>query len=81
MFKARAMVHSLKEQDVVTILHEKDCNDVVAEYKGKRYRAIFNGFVCLYYVDDLYGLLPDQNRCPACGDYIPQRVAEGSEIA
>ena len=72
MFKAMAMIHSLKAQDVVMILHENGCNDVVAEYKGVRYIAIFNGFVCLYYVDDLYGVLPDQNKCPTCGEFIPQ---------
>jgi len=70
-FKAQAMVHSLKSQDEVIILHEKDCNDVVAEYKGIRYTAIFNGFVCSYYVDDLYGVLPDQHKCPYCSVHIP----------
>ena len=70
MLKTKAMVNSLKDFDVVTILHENGCNDVVAEYKGIRYTAIFNGFVCAYYVDDLYGVLPDQNKCPACGAFI-----------
>ena len=71
MFKTKAMVHSLKAQDEVTILHENGCNDVVAEYKGKRCTAIFNGFVCLYYVDDIYGVLSDQTKCPSCGAFIP----------
>ena len=70
-FMSKAIVHSLKDYDKVAILHEKDCNDVVAEYKGVRYTAIFNGFVCSYYVDDLYGELQDQHRCPRCGEYIP----------
>ena len=78
MFKEKAMIHSLKDLDVVTILHENGCNDVVAEYKGVRYTAIFNGFVCLYYVDDLYGVLPDQHKCPACGAHIPAVERSGT---
>jgi hypothetical protein len=70
MFNIKAQVHSLQAQDEVTILHEKNNNDVIAEYKGKRYTAINNPFVCLYYVDDLYGLLKDQHKCPNCGEYI-----------
>jgi len=72
MFKTKAMVHSLKAQDEVTILHENGLNDVIAEYKGKRCTAIFNPFSCLYYVDDKYGILRDQQRCPVCGVYIPE---------
>ncbi|MCL2619885.1 MAG: hypothetical protein FWD97_02980 [Defluviitaleaceae bacterium] len=70
-FKTQAMIHSLKSHDEVIILHENGVNDVVAEYKGIRYTAIFNGFVCSYYVDDIYGELPDQHVCPSCGVYIP----------
>ena len=70
-FKTKAVVHSLKAYDEATILHEMNNNDVVAEYKGVRYTAIFNAFVCSYYVDDLYGKLPDQHKCPYCGTYIP----------
>jgi hypothetical protein len=55
VFKTKAMVHSLKAQDEVVILHEKSCNDVIAEYKEKRCTAIFNPFVGLYYIDDVYG--------------------------
>jgi len=70
MFKTKAMVHSLKTQDEVTILHEKGNNDVIAEYDSKRCTAIFNPFVGLFYVDDIYGVLPDPNKCPVCGEYI-----------
>ena len=70
MFPAKAMVHSLKKQDEVAILHEKGINDVIAEYKGKRYTAIYNPFAGLYYVDDIYGMLPNQHICPACGEYV-----------
>lgn len=70
MFQAKAMVHSLKAQDDVTILHENGSNDVVAEYKGIRCTAIFNPFVGMFYVDDIYGILPDQHKCPSCGEYV-----------
>jgi len=70
MFKTMAMIHSLKSQDEVTILHNKSNNDVVAEYNGRRYTAIFNPFVGLFYVDDIYGKLPDQNKCQICGEHI-----------
>lgn len=55
MFKTDALIHSLKRIDEVTIISQTDNNHVVAEYKGVRYSAIYNPFVGLYYVDDLYG--------------------------
>lgn len=70
MFTAKAMIRSLKAQDNVTILHEKNNNDVVAEYEGKRCTAVFNPFVGLYYVDDIYGALSDEHKCPICGEYL-----------
>ena len=70
MFKIKALVHSLKDRDEVTILHEKNNNDVIAEYKGKRCTAIFNPFVGLFYVDDIYGVLTDRHKCPRCGEYV-----------
>jgi hypothetical protein len=76
MFKIKAMVHSLKAQDEVAILHENGCNDVIAEYKGRRFTAIFNPFAGLYYVDDVYGVLPDQHKCPVCGEVIPETKQE-----
>lgn len=58
MRKAMAKIHSLGgELAEVTIISETNCNDVVAEYKGKKYTAIFNGFRGLYYVDDIYGAI------------------------
>jgi len=78
MFKTKAMVHSLKALDEATILHQKGPNDIVAEYKGKRCTAIFNPFSCLYYVDDVYGVLTDRNKCPNCAVYIPDTEQEGT---
>jgi len=71
MFKTRAtMIHSRKESDEVTILHENGCNDVIAEYNGTRCTAVYNGFAGLYYVDDIYGVLTDRHKCPVCGVYV-----------
>ena len=69
-FKTQAIVHTLKDTDEVTILHERSNNDVIAEYKGKRCTAVFNIFSGLFYVDDIYGVLPDQHKCPTCGEYV-----------
>ena len=70
-FTTQAMIHSLKRLAKVEILHERSANDIVAEYEGKRYTAIYNPFVCVYYVDDVYGELPNQHMCPVCGVRIP----------
>lgn len=78
MFKTKAQVHSLQAQDEVIILHERSNNDVIAEYKGKRCTAVFNPFVCLYYVDDIYGVLTDQHKCPVCGELISNTEQERS---
>ena len=57
--KTIAVIHSLQgadtPTDMVTIISHVDNNNVIAEYNGQRYTAIFNPFVCMYYVDDKYG--------------------------
>jgi len=78
MFQTKAMIHSLQSEDTATILHENGPNDVVAEYDGTRYTAIYNPFVGLYYVDDIYGELKNQNTCPNCGGYIPNTERRNS---
>lgn len=57
-FITQAVVHSLKTKAEVTIISHTDNNNVVAEYQGQRYTAIYNVFSSLYYVDDIYGKLP-----------------------
>jgi hypothetical protein len=65
-FTALVVIHSLSRNegpnhpdtsntDTVTILEFRGNNDVVAGYKGRRYRAVFNPFVGSFYVDDKYG--------------------------
>lgn len=54
-YYTNAMIHSKKDIDTVLIIEYKDNNHVIAEYNGYRYTAIFNPFVGLFYVDDIYG--------------------------
>lgn len=59
MYQVEAMIHSLNGMDTVTIIENNSNNNIVVEYNGHRYSAIYNMFTGLYYVDDLYGLRPD----------------------
>ncbi len=61
MFTTKAMIYSLEEQAEVTILHNKNNNDVIAEY---------NPFTGLFYVDDIFGVLKNQHQCPMCGEHL-----------
>lgn len=61
MEKVNAMIHSLGRQDTVSIVVHINNNNVLAKYKGNYYTAIFNPFVCLYYVDDKYGKLSKED--------------------
>ena len=55
-----ANIHSKKgldtPTDIVTIIEHRDNNHVIAEYNGQICTAIFNPFVGIYYVDDIYGI-------------------------
>lgn len=55
----RAMVHSLQALAEVTIISKKDNNHVIAEYNGKRCTAVDNPYSGLFYVDDIYGVIPE----------------------
>ena len=58
--QAKAKIHSLDGAfDTVTILEEQGNNHVVAEYKGKKCTAVYNPFICCYFVDDVYGVIED----------------------
>ena len=43
----------------VNIISHTDNNNVIAEYQGVRYKAIFNPFVCQYFVDDVDGRIEE----------------------
>ena len=47
----------LAEAEIIKKIGE---NLYLAEYNGVRCTAIFNPFVCRYYVDDLYGRIPQE---------------------
>lgn len=69
--KVMAYVHSLKrqgnpekldfghQQAEVDIIRHKNNNDVIAEYNGVRYTAIYNPFAGAFFVDDVYGRISD----------------------
>ncbi len=49
------------EMDEITILEEKEHSTkgkyYIADYKGVKCTAVFNGFNCCYYADDVYGVI------------------------
>lgn len=56
----QAMIHSLGAPDEIDqIIKLPGDNKYKALYRGKWCTAIFNPFTGYYYVDDLYGVLPD----------------------
>ena len=56
-FKAEAMVHSIKAIKEVEIIEKRGDNDYLAKVGDVVCTAIFNPFVGLYYVDDVYGVV------------------------
>ena len=58
-----AHIHSLKgEMDEARIIGERQEENqtiYIAEYKGTKCTAIFNPFVCQFYVDDKYGIIKE----------------------
>lgn len=54
-----AMVHSLNARAEVTITEKVGDNDYRANYNGKTCTAIFNPFVGMFYVDDVYGIVKE----------------------
>ena len=65
-FKTLAYIKSLNkdklqstEMDEVEILEELPNNQYKVNYRGVICAAIFNGFNCCYYVDDIYGIIKE----------------------
>ena len=42
------------------IVFEQDSNSVIVKYDNNYYSAIFNPFTWSYYVDDVYGKIPEK---------------------
>ena len=66
MMKVKAYIHSLKDHEhdrhvlgEAEIIRQIGNNLYLAEVNGVRCTAIFNGFTGRYYVDDVYGILPE----------------------
>lgn len=54
-YKAMAHIYSLNgEMAEITVLEEVGNNDYIVNYKGVKCHALFNWFVCQFYVDDIY---------------------------
>ena len=67
--KVTAYIHSLKDKQndshilgEVEILQHNSDNNVVAVYNGVKCTAIYNQFTGKYYVDDVYGVIKDENK-------------------
>lgn len=61
-FKVNAMVHSIKAIKEVEIIEKRGDNDYLAKVGDVVCTAIFNPFVGLYYVDDVYGVVRCDDR-------------------
>ena len=54
-YKTMAHINSLNgEMAEITVLEEVGNNDYIVDYKGVKCHALFNLFVCQFYVDDIY---------------------------
>lgn len=59
-YKTMAHINSLKgEMAEITVLDKVGDNDYIVDYKGVKYHALFNWFVCEYYADDIYGIVKE----------------------
>ena len=59
-YKTTAHIHALKvEMDEITLLEKVGENDYSVYYKGVKWHALFNWFVCQFYADDIYRLVKE----------------------
>ena len=61
-FKVNAMVHSINAIKEGEIIEKRGDNDYLAKVGDVVCTAIFNPFVGLYYVDDVYGVVRRDDR-------------------
>ena len=61
-FKVNAMVHSINAVKKVEIIEKIGDNEYLAKVGDVVCTAIFNPFVGLYYVDDVYGVVRRDDR-------------------
>ncbi len=67
--RVKAYIHSLKDKEndrhvlgEAEIIKKIGDNQYLAEYNGVRCTAIFNPFVCKYFVDDVYGIVKGTDK-------------------
>lgn len=67
--RVKAYIHSLKDKEHdrnvlgdADIIKKIGDNLYLAEYNGVRCTAIFNPYVCKYFVDDVYGVQETVNH-------------------
>lgn len=66
MYKTNAYINSLNVGKIqptttaeVTILEKVGDNNYIVDYNGVKCHAIYNWFVCAYFVDDIYGRIDE----------------------
>ena len=55
--KVVAVVHSKDEIEEVEMLEKRQSDYIVLTQDGTKCTAIWNPFVCLFYADDIYGII------------------------
>ena len=67
-FKTYAYIQSLNKDEIcatkldeVEMIDKLSCGQFKVKYKGKLCTAIFNNINYRFYVDDVYGILKEQN--------------------
>lgn len=58
--KLKGMVCSLCCPDDIEIVGKLGDNQYLAKYKTTMCTAIFNPFTCMYYADDVYGVINEE---------------------
>ena len=59
-YKTQAHINSLNgKMAEITVLEKIGDNDYIVNYKGVKYHALFNWFVCEYYADDVYAIIKE----------------------
>lgn len=59
-YKTTAHILSLEgKMAEITVLEKVGDNDYIVDYMGVKCHALFNWYVCEYYVDDVYSIVKE----------------------
>lgn len=61
-FQTQAMIHSLNGKRDVLILSFENNNNCRAVFGNKLCSAVYNPYVGMFYVDDIYGVIEEWNN-------------------